>query len=819
MMLRPSAVLPLHRAAARPRRRGVLIFCSLSLVAAGIEMNPSPPIAALAATTPTVTALAPESGAALGGTTVTITGTNFVTGSTSVTFGSLSGSSVTVSSSTKLTVVSPTESIGQVNVTVTTTSGSSPANPPYSTFLVVPSGQYVPVTATRICDTRTGNSTPCTGHRLGAATTYQVTVGGAGGIPSTAVAAIINVTAVAPTTLGLLEVYPYGLAQPTGSNVSYSAGINMPNLVEVPLGTGGQISVYNGSTGSTDMVIDVHGYIPAASTGSAGRMNLLSSAARLCDTRSGNSSQCNGFGAIPSAGTLTIHVTGKGGVPTSGVQAVVIDLTALPTGNGGGLLTVYPTGTSLPGVSDVNFGSASVANRVIVPVGTGGEITIYNSGPGTTDILVDVDAWTTSGTGSPSGTDLDAMAINRACDTRVTSTDCGGFKLPGGTSPPGSPVDTFLLAGVAGLPSAATLTAVAINVTLIAPAAAGWAVVWPDGASVPGTSDIQYASGATTANFDAIVGIGRNGKIDIWSSKAADVIIDVEGWYGGTVPSAAQNLVAVGGLGLARVSWTPPLASTGSLISGYAVTPFTGGHGGTPTLVGGNLTSTPITGLTVGSQYTFTVTASNALGAGPAASSNAVTIASTSPAAPTFGSGNTYQANTCCINNPQVLAHADLRGLGRTDLVLGVGSEVDVFLENSTNTYAAAVSYAVAGPVAGIAVGDINGDGIRDIVTANSTNDSLSILYGSTSRNGTFAAASTVTLGANQPHSIALASMYGTGRLDLVVGVIKSDGNPAIATLKNNGDGTFGAPILSQELGVYGNDIPSILAQSIHGEI
>src|SRR6202049_4432246 len=146
MMLRPSAVLPLHRAAARPRRRGFLIFCSLSFVA-----------------------------------------------------------------------------------------------------------------ATRISDTRTGNSTPCTGHRLGAATTYQVTVGGAGGIPSTAVAAIINVTAVAPTTLGLLEVYPYGLAQPTGSNVSYSAGINMPNLVEVPLGTGGQISVYNGSTGSTDMVIDVHG--------------------------------------------------------------------------------------------------------------------------------------------------------------------------------------------------------------------------------------------------------------------------------------------------------------------------------------------------------------------------------------------------------------------------------------------------------------------------------------------------------------------------------------------------------------------------------
>jgi RHS repeat-associated protein len=791
------------------------------MVGTGFVVNPATtPLPALAAGAPTVAALSPESGAALGGTTVTVTGTNFVAGSTSVTFGSLSGSAVTVISSTKLTVVSPAEPIGEGNVTVTTTAGgSSAANPPHSTFLVVPSGQYIPVTATRICDTRTGNSTPCAGHRLGSGVTYQVTVGGAGGIPTTAVAAIVNVTAVAPSALGLLELYPYGLAQPSGSDVSYYASTNIANLVEVPLGTGGEISVYNGSTGTTDMLIDVEGYIPATSTGAAGRMNLLATAARICDTRPSNSTQCSGTGALTGGTTRTMHVTGQGGVPASGVQAVVIDVTALPTGNGPGQLIVYPYGGTQPSISDVSFTSTTnVSDRVVVAVGTGGEISIFdNTGGGSANVIVDVDAWTTDGTGAPSGTDLDAMAVNRLCDTRSSSTNCGGFKLPGGSAPPGNPIDAFLLAGTGGLPSVGNLTAVAINVTLIGPAAAGWAVVWPDGSTVPGTSDIQYASGTTTANFDAVVGVGHDGKVDIWSSSAADVVIDVEGWYGGTVPGAPQNLVAIGGLGLARVSWTPPLASTGSPVSSYTVTPYIGKTAGTSTVVAGNVTSTPITNVSVGSQYTFQVAASNALGAGSPATSNAVTIASTSPAAPTFGAGNTYPANVSYTNQPQMLAHGDFRGLGRSDIALGVNSEVDVFLETASNTYAPAVSYPVAGPVTGIAIGDVNGDGIPDIVTANSTNDTVSILYGSTSRNGTFGTASNISLGTNEPQSVALAPMYGTGRLDLVVGVIKSDGNPAIATLKNNGNLTFGAPVLSQELNYYGSGIPSILAQSVDG--
>ncbi|MCC6388181.1 MAG: IPT/TIG domain-containing protein [Dehalococcoidia bacterium] len=68
---------------------------------------------------PTVVSVSPSSGPVAGGTTVTITGTNFVSGATSVSFGGAAGTSVTVSNSTSLTVVSPAHAGGQVDVVVT----------------------------------------------------------------------------------------------------------------------------------------------------------------------------------------------------------------------------------------------------------------------------------------------------------------------------------------------------------------------------------------------------------------------------------------------------------------------------------------------------------------------------------------------------------------------------------------------------------------------------------------------------------------------------------------------------------------------------
>ena len=77
-----------------------------------------------AAPRPTVTKISPTSGSKAGGALVTVTGTGF-TGATAVRFGTSAGTSRTVVSATKITIISPAHATGVVNVTVTTPGGTS----------------------------------------------------------------------------------------------------------------------------------------------------------------------------------------------------------------------------------------------------------------------------------------------------------------------------------------------------------------------------------------------------------------------------------------------------------------------------------------------------------------------------------------------------------------------------------------------------------------------------------------------------------------------------------------------------------------------
>jgi len=77
-----------------------------------------------ASSAPAITSVSPNSGPTTGGTSVTITGTNF-TGATAVSFGGTAATSFTVNSATSITATSPARSAGTVDITVTTSGGTS----------------------------------------------------------------------------------------------------------------------------------------------------------------------------------------------------------------------------------------------------------------------------------------------------------------------------------------------------------------------------------------------------------------------------------------------------------------------------------------------------------------------------------------------------------------------------------------------------------------------------------------------------------------------------------------------------------------------
>jgi hypothetical protein len=121
-------------------------------------------------------------------------------------------------------------------------------------------GTYVPLTPSRIADTRPGSGSPNAGQTLGAGQSINVQVTGAGGVPTTGVTAVVvNVTVVGPTASSYVTVFPEGTTQPVVSNVNFTAGETLANLATVPLGTQGGVTVYN-YVGSVNVVVDVEGY-------------------------------------------------------------------------------------------------------------------------------------------------------------------------------------------------------------------------------------------------------------------------------------------------------------------------------------------------------------------------------------------------------------------------------------------------------------------------------------------------------------------------------------------------------------------------------
>ena len=117
--------------------------------------------------------------------------------------------------------------------------------------------RFTSVNPTRILDSRDGTggySSPWVERQVRA-----LAVAGVGGVPANATAVIMNVTVTNTTAASWLRVSPTGSPPPPTSNLNFTAGQTVPNLVVARVGTNGKIDITN-LAGHTDVIADIVGY-------------------------------------------------------------------------------------------------------------------------------------------------------------------------------------------------------------------------------------------------------------------------------------------------------------------------------------------------------------------------------------------------------------------------------------------------------------------------------------------------------------------------------------------------------------------------------
>jgi hypothetical protein len=263
----------------------------------------------------------------------------------------------------------------------------------YLAGTVTTPGGYVPVGPSRVLDTRIGNGAPKAA--LGAGKTLELQATGRGGVPSSGVSAVaLNVTVTQPSSAGYITVFGDGSARPTTSNLNFTKGQTIANLVIAPVGSDGKAELYNGSGGTVQLIADVSGYYLAGTvTTSGGYVPVRPYPSRLLDTRTGNGAPKAALGA---GQTLALQVSGRGGVPYSGVSAVALNVTVTQPSSLG-YITVFREASTRPTTSNLNFTKGkTIANLVIVPVLADGKVDLYNGSGGTVQLIADTAGYFTA---------------------------------------------------------------------------------------------------------------------------------------------------------------------------------------------------------------------------------------------------------------------------------------------------------------------------------------------------------------------------------------------------------------------------------------
>jgi hypothetical protein len=631
---------------------------------------------------PTVTGLSTSTGTTSGGTSVTITGTNF-SFSTTVSFGGVPATNVTLHSSTQLTATSPAQAAATVDVTVTTPSGTSATSSADQFSYTLAAAPTITTLQPTSGGTGGGMSFMLGGTNLGGTTAVYF-----GGVPG-------SFTVGSDTSLTLMS--PPHAAGVVDVTVQTYSGTSALTSVDRFTYTGSAAAITGLGTssgpanGGTSVTISGSGF--------SGATGVLFGTVPATSFTVNSATSITAVAPAGAVGTVDITVAVPGGSSaTSAADQFTYTAASAPTVTGvspntgttagGGTVTI--TGTNFTGATAVSFGAVAAASFTVNSA-TSITATAPPESAGTVDVTV-----TTAG-----GTSATSAAYHFTV-TAASAPVVGGVTASSGDAAGGSVV-TVTGSGFTGATAVSFGTTPATDFTVLSDNAL--TAVVPAGAA--GTVDVTVTTYAGTS---------ATGSADHFTYTASPVP-SITSMSASTATTAGGTRVVLTGSGFTDASgvWFGTVAATDFTVlsdTSLVVTapPQAAGtvdvtvsaYGGTSALVSAD-------------RFSYTAASAPAVTAvspssGSTAGTTTVTITGSHFTAATGVLFGGVAATSFTVNSDtQITAVAPPQGAGTVDVTVATpsGTSAVVSADHFTSTAAAAPAVTGVSPATGTTAGGV----------------------------------------------------------------------------------------------------------------
>jgi Ca2+-binding RTX toxin-like protein len=320
--------------------------------------------------------------------------------------------------------------------------------------------------------------------------------------------------------------------------------------------------------------------------------------------------------------------------------------------------------------------------------------------------------------------------------------------------------------------------------------------------SFTGDTTITGAGGSDTADFSTAT---EAIHIDL-DAKGQDQVINLSGRtivFGDII----ENLTATAFNDTINVD----IAQFNRTINGGSETSIPPGDRLNVDLLGSNSNATKVpNGAKLGS-FNGTVNGSGFTGTITYKDIETLNIVGANSTPPDFSSSTEYTAG----NGPRGVVTADVNGDGHLDMIVAnsLSNNITVRFGDAFGSFGPAMTYSAGGKKAQqtttVAVGDVNGDGFLDIVVTNRKTNNVSVLLNDGT--GHFGAATLYDTGVKRsgkfPTAVKLGDMNGDGNLDIVTANSNTGKNGSISILLGTGTGSFGTATVAKTLGRRPRDL------------